>query len=366
MTAPIDSLLVGRDDDTSHRGIVYLGLTASGDVFRYQPGQAGIPVAIGLSLGDYPQFGLCSVNCLALYDLDHNGSTELLASTSQVQPRGRPRLYLWGEGQKLPVVRAMARPDIQSSWGHSLALLERPGHTSDSLFITYCGFGEIVEYQLETRQAGAGFQTEAIRWKVVGQLPASGESLQVADADNDGQDELCVATGYSVGHAAIHFYKSDAPGAALKLERRLDEDGRFGNVRFLVGKIEPDGSRDLFAWWCKELAGGDTELIRYRLGAEGVRTRTVLARGSSDQYWIEDGQATLADVDGDGRTELWFATHPGQLWRFDPSRGKKLEQMARLEKSLGPIAFGRDRMKGRRQLYIAWNRTLLALVVQVP
>src|SRR5262249_22831084 len=150
---------------------------------------------------------------------------------------------------------------------------------------------------------------------VVARLPHSGEWIQAADVDNDGHAEICVATGYAEGGAAILVYASDAPGATLRVEHRIDESGRFGNVRFLPGDLRGDGPQALGAWWCTDhLYGGDCEVIHYRLGPAGVLERRILGRDVAAKLWPDDGQATLADTDGDRRPEVWFCTKAGRLW----------------------------------------------------
>jgi hypothetical protein len=114
-------------------------------------------------MGDSVHAGTCNVNALAIVDVDRDGAPELLASTSQVTPRGRPRLYMWTLG--FPVsLREVVRPEIRSSWSHGLGWMPEQGGANSSLLITYCGFGEIVEFQFD-RRADDGFRAESLRWK---------------------------------------------------------------------------------------------------------------------------------------------------------------------------------------------------------
>jgi hypothetical protein len=197
---------------------------------------------------------------------------------------------------------------------------------------------------------------------VVGQLPHSGEWLQVADADNDGRPEICVATGYALHGAALHFFESDTPGADLRQTRILNEDGRYGNVRFILGDFRGDGRTDLIAWWCTDLAGGDAEMILYRLGRDGVASRSVVARGPAGELWPDDGQFTTGDLDGDGRDEVWFGTHAGHLWRYDPAHEPSPVRVVRFNKPLGPIAIGPDYYRRTRQrVYLGLDRSVLKL-----
>jgi hypothetical protein len=286
---------------------------------------------------------------------------------------GKPRLYVWSSSVSLTALRVVARPDIASSWSHSLGFLPRPGQGPDSAFITYCGYGEVVEFRMKGHHASPdGFLQDELGWKVVARVPASGEWLQVADADNDGRPEVCVATGYAPGKAALLLYDSPAPGAELQLQQRIDEGGRFGNVRFQVAELGDASARTIVAWWCTGLADGDAEMISYRLGPEGVRSRTVLAQGPASDLWPDDGDFVAGDLDGDGRTELWFATGSSSLWRYAPeSTGATTSAatptlVARFHEPIKALAFGPDIMTRRARLYIGHGRSIAALLPAHP
>ena len=364
MPDPVNALHVADETDQSIQGLVYVGMAGPGSVHRVSMQSIGVPMIISGGLGDMIRFGSCQVNRLALRDLDGDGRLDMLASTSQVHPRGRPKLCVFDATLDAPTLRAVARPDIKSSWSHSLGFLDRPGASPPvSVFSTFCGYGEVVEYRMEKADEAAGFASERLSWKVVGQLPTSGEWLEVADADNDGRDDVCVAGGFALNQAEILLYRSDAPGAPLRLEQRVSEDNRFGNVRFTVAALGSTGERDVLAWWCTDIAGGDAEVIRYRLGPDGIRERTVLAKGPAARLWSDDGQFTTGDLDGDGRAEVWFGTQGGQLWRYAPAVSPKLERVAIFKDSLGPIAIGPDFMVGklRPALFLGWKTSIFRL-----
>lgn len=327
-------------DDSKRPGNlhIYVGTMPLGGVYDIAASQE-VPVThqiVAQGMGDVYEHGTCSVNTLAVRDVDHDGVPELLAATCQVLPRGRPRLYVWSIAPT-PVFRGMVRTDIRSSWSHGLGFVTRPGADSDSVFSTYCGYGEVVEYHLAREKTGGGFSAESLAWKQVAQLPASGETVLTADVDNDGGNDVCVATGYAFNGAAIHVYASPEQGSDLRIKHVINEDKRFGNVRFVVGPTRGDGLQDLFAWWCTGLGDVDCEFVRYRLGPEGVREREVLARGDAPSLWPKDGQTVLADLDQDGRTEVWFATDLGNLWRYDPSRPGVLSRVLEVPSGIGPI-----------------------------
>jgi hypothetical protein len=256
----------------------------------------------------------------------------------------------------------MTRADIRSSWSHGIGFLDAPGSPSLSTYVTFCGFGEVVEYQLSSGTNTSGFAQETLGWKQVGQLPVSGEWIQSTDVDQDGQTELCVATGYAPGCAAIHIYAGDRPGADLRLEQVIDEAGRFCNVRFLVGDTRGDGTRDLVAWWCQQLNGGDSEVVRYRLGPGSVRERTVLAQGTGDLFWPKDNQMAVMDLDGNGHPEIWFANTAGGLWRFDASQSPPMARIAQIKGEFGPIAAAPPTPLTPPALLVGLGRSVLRLV----
>ena len=347
-------------------GQVFVGTGPKAGVYKFN---ADVPLSLftfAQNLGDLVEHGTANANRLEVRDLDGDGVPELLASTSQIFPRGRPKLFAW-DMSGIPKAAGMARPEIRSSWSHGLAFLPRSGG-GESAFVTYCGFGEIVEFQRARETTPAGFTEESMRWKQVGQLPASGEWLQSSDADNDGRPDLAVATGFSERNAAIHLYDSPSPGADLVVIAKIEEDHRFGNVRFVVDSLGKDGRKDVVAWWCTAIDGGDCEMIRYRLAPGGsVERRDVLHRGPASTLWPDDGQYAVGDLDRDGSRELWFATRSGHLWKADPNRpSSPLRHIAHLDGGLGPIALGPLRLDSRPTLLLAWGTHVLSLDAAQP
>lgn len=363
MPAPVNSLLVDGDPRSDTAGYVFAGLVGSGDIHRFSPLSkvgASLPVATGL--GDEIRFGKCYVNRMEFLDLDGDGRRALLASTSQPLPQGRPRLCAWSVNGPQLLPRGIARPEIRSNWSHAIGVHPRGHGEPVSLFVTFCGFGEIVEYRSDAGSTDDGFHHEALNWKQVGQLPASGEWLQVADADNDGRPEVCVATGYAANRAAIMIYASDSPGSQLRQVRRIDEGNRFGNVRFVVTRLDGE-KREILAWWMTGPDSGNCELIRYRLGPGGVEKRAVIALAKSEALWADDGKFLADDLDSDGRPEVWYSTSDQSIWRYDPGRSVLPERVVQASEPLGPIASGpisRD-MSDQRRLYIGSGPNVLVL-----
>ena len=340
---------------------LFIGSSPRGSVQRFDPSsqsQASDLIAVGL--GDRLKTGICNVNALAIGDMDGDGIPELLASTSQIEPRGRPRLYQWTIGYP-SILKGVVRPEIASSWSHGIGFLHDPETNALSAYVAFCGFGEIVEYQFHKRSTSSGFAQESLGWKQVGQLPASGEWLQVADVDNDDAPDLCVATGFAEGKAAIHVYSRDALDGSLVFERKIDESGRFGNVHFLAGDLVGDGTNDLVAWWCEATDGGDCEMVRYHLGPNGALDRTPMAVAPSDDLMPRDGQMLFHDLDGDGRNELWFAARSGSLWRFDPVRSGAPARILKLAGGIGPIIGLYHDSKRYSGLYLGSGKDVILL-----
>ena len=361
VTDSVNSLVVSPFQGANRAGNVFIGTTGAGALYRMNVLAPKVLLTISPGLGDVQKFGDCWVNRLVVRDIDGDGSPELIASTSQIQPRGRPRLYVWSLTSTIPVLQVMARPDIRSSWSHGLGFLPRDDSGAESLFLTFCGHGEVVEYDYRPSNAAGSFQGASLGWKQVGQLPSSGEWSQTADLDNDGRIDICLATGFAQRRAAIQAYSSPSRGADLVLSREINEQGRFANVKFLVGSLRGDGTNDLMAWWCTDhLSGGDCEVIRYHLGPEGVRARQVVARGKTDLLWPNDGQTALVDMDADGHPEVYFATDSGNLWQYTPDQAKPLARILK-DSSLGPIAGGLVPGSSRPALILARGCEVLRL-----
>jgi hypothetical protein len=318
-------------------------------------------LSVGEGLGDLIRFGMCDVNSLAIRDVDTDGTPELLVTTSQIVPRGRPRFYVWSLSYPHALID-MARPYIQSSWSHGIGFLEWPDMSTVSMYVTFCGHGEVVEYRLTNGMDESGFNEETLRWKKVAQLPTSGEWIQSIDVDHDGQTELCVATGYAAGKAAIHIYTGDRPGADLRLEQVIDEAGRFGNVRFIVAETCGNGSRDLIAWWCQELDGGNSTVVRYRLGPGCIRERTTITQGTSELFWPKDGQIAVMDLEDDGHSEVWFANTAGELWRLDATQSPALARVAQIKGGFGPITAAPATHSTPAALLVGLGRSVLRLI----
>lgn len=340
---------------------VYVGTGGAGGLYRFNPlSPPGVRLRVAEGLGDSEDHAICSVNGLAIRDVDSDGNDDLLATTCQILPRGRPRVYVWKlRGGGVPELGCFARPPIRSSWSHGLAFAGGPGR----FFSTYCGFGEVVEYRhAANRDASAGFEGAGLACRVVRSLKASGEQAGAHDLDGDGRDEVIVATGYALGLATIEAFRPTEGGLEAEPILRLDEGGRFANVRCVVGPIGCDGRLALIAWWTSELIGGRAEVVRYRIDGGRVVHRQLIGEGPSGRLWSSDGQVALVDTDGRGGPEVWSTGAEGYVWRFDPAvPDLGMKCILRIGASLGPIAGFPARGDRPAALYVGTGRDVLTL-----
>lgn len=351
----VTSLRTTPDDSPIAQTAVFAGTSPRGGVYRFDGVHTFHYRTLADSLSDLTEHGECAVNHLAFRDIDHDGTPELLAQTCQIVPQGRPRAYVWSMTSP-PTLRGFARPAIDSSWSHGLAFVDGPdGPGAPRIFSTFCGFGEIVEFQAHSTRSEDGFQRDSIGWRQVGQLPCSGEQAEAADLDGDGQQELIFAAGFKHREAALHAFHAGAPNGGLVPRWDITEEGKYANVRFLIGGPQRDGRRWLIAWWCTDLAGGRCDIIRYEIGPTGPTQRTPIA--SLDNAWPADGQMALAHTDSSGRDQVWFSAG-NALWRYDPDGPPRIERILRIEGALGPVSPSPQAWPG---VLLGWKRHVLRL-----
>lgn len=134
------------------------------------------------------------------------------------------------------------------------------------------------------------------------------KEILVADVDGDGRDELYVAVeAVSGGRVEIRRYDADTPPDAGVVIAQLDDT----QTRFLtVGDVDGDGRREMVA------AGMRSGLWLLRPGAEPARAlweKTLIDRDSGGF----EHASILADLDGDGRDELYVASdNHGEVRRY--------------------------------------------------
>lgn len=338
---------------------IFVGTGPRGGVYRIRSHAPNVILPIAVGLGDFMNNGTCDVSFLALHDLDHDGVSELLAETSQIYPLGCPRLYVWSQNP-YPQLQAFARVNIASSWSHGLGFLRNVGGANDRFVSTFCGHGEIVEFELTHATASNGFSTDTIGWRKVGQLPASGEGIAVADVDGDDHPDLCLATGFAEQKAAVHIYSKAEYGLDAGPSHVIDEGRRFGNVKILMTNPS-SGPTEIIAWWCTGDFDGDSELVRYHWSSTGEFARQLIAAGPASELWPMDCQMTLADTNDDGLDEVWFVTNSGYVLRIDLESPSPLTRVCRVASELGPLTASPKCTGQRAGLYIGSKELVLRL-----
>ena len=317
---PVASLVCERRGPNSH--LIYVGTRGNAGVYRASPRSPFAMSPLIPAMGGQPEFGLAAVSALTLADFNRDGQEELIALTAQESPRGKSRAYIIGPKQ---LSQEMTTVDIPSSWPHGIAFV-RDVFNRPAFLSAYCGYGEVVEFRLFDRKSPAGFRSQGLESRKLGVLSASGEQIASADLFGNGTHVL-IARGFKFNSAAVEIhgrdrqtpFRSAKPGVlGLGWKRiwELRENDRFGNVRFIVGRLR-GGVRDLYAWWCVGLADGETEFVHYRLDQSGVVERRGLLLGAAHDFWPDENRMVLVDADADGVEELYFSTRAGKLWRLD-------------------------------------------------
>jgi hypothetical protein len=134
------------------------------------------------------------------------------------------------------------------------------------------------------------------------------KEILVGDVDGDGRDELYVAVeAVSGGQVEIRRYDAGtAPGAGAVVASLDDTQTRF----LTAGDVDGDGKREMVA------AGMKSGLWLLRPGAAPATAAWAKSAIDADSGGFEHA-ALLADLDGDGRDELYVASDDqGEIRRY--------------------------------------------------
>jgi hypothetical protein len=153
------------------------------------------------------------------------------------------------------------------------------------------------------------------------------KEILVADVDGDGRDELYVAVeAVSGGKVEIRRYDADTDPKDGAVIAELDDT----QTRFLtVGDVDGDGQREMVA------AGMRSGLWLLRPGpapATGRWTKSLIDAASGGF----EHASILADLDGDGRDELYVASdNQGEVRRYVWQDGKWAKEVIHTRKPVG-------------------------------
>ena len=153
------------------------------------------------------------------------------------------------------------------------------------------------------------------------------KEILVADVDGDGRDELYVAVeAVSGGRVEIRRYDADTDPKAGAVIAELDDR----QTRFLTaGDIDGDGQREMVA------AGMRSGLWLLRPGSAPATGRWKKSLIDSASGGFEHA-SILADLDGDGRDELYVASdNQGEVRRYVWQDGQWAKEVIHTRKPVG-------------------------------
>lgn len=238
-------------------------------------------------------------------DLNGDGNNEMVLGTGQEQG-GTAFFYVLATDGNTLTLRTVCRPEHcnKSGYTHSFGIHDLDGDGIQEVLAAYCGGGEIIRYDISPTLS-------VIEAHKAHQLSGSGEETILADVDNDGALELVVSNSFRPGQARAEIYEFDRQGELAEMPRVV-LDGYEGNpcfyVSLMVGDLNGDGRNELVAGWKKEQHKNLATLIAYRV-EETATALYELERDTPDldMAYFEKMMA-LADMDGDGRNELYVST----------------------------------------------------------
>ncbi|NLV46460.1 MAG: hypothetical protein GXY07_18410 [Candidatus Hydrogenedentes bacterium] len=315
---------IGDADNDGRNEILTTGCPDSClHLFKKTPEGAWTTTLLAKNLAEHtPGMGLS----VRVADLNGDGRNEMVLGTGQ-EGAGTAFFYVLATDGKTLTRRTACRPEHCNSSGytHSFGIHDLDGDGLKEVLAAYCGGGEIIRYDVDAA-------LDRVDARKIHHLSGSGEETILADVDNEGALELIVANGFRPGAARAEIFEFD-PQGELTTEPRLVVEGYEGNpcfyVSILVGDVDSDGKNEMVLGWKKEQKTNLATLIAYRVG-ETVEPAYVFEKDTPDlDMAYFEKMMTVADLDKDGRNELFVSTrgdhasefitseHLGHVFRYE-------------------------------------------------
>jgi hypothetical protein len=275
------------------------------------------------------------------------------------------------DGETITDMRSIRAADNTSSFTHGLPTADLDGDGVQEVISSYCGHGEVIRYDLT--EDGPG-----MRAKKVIQLSGSGEDAWITDVDGDGRVELILSNGFRDGGAKVQIHDFDPATGDPMVQPRLVLDGFDGQRAFYasvaVGDLDNDGRPELVVAWKAQQEVNRTTLLAYHVSGSGAQIAYELAYEDPDlDLAYFEKMMAIADIDGDGRSELYISTrgdgstegvrsrHLGHVYVYELTsngevrRGQVVDFDDRLVQSSW-LAVGDADGDGRKELVVATGK----------
>lgn len=246
-----------------------------------------------------------------IVDLDGDGVPELLAGSGQENDQTAKLAILETDGESVWTIADLRAPDNTSGYTHGLPTADLDGDGVDEIVASYCPNGEVIRYDLAP-------DLSALTSRKVVQVSGSGEDSWIEDVDGDGRPELLVSNGYRDGGARVQIHDFDPATGDPEPEPRLEIDAFEGQRMFyasiVVGDLDDDGTPELVVAWKAKQDVNRATIVAYHVRGTTAEVAYVLSRedASLDLSYFEKMMA-IADLDGDGRSELVVSTRGDNL-----------------------------------------------------
>jgi hypothetical protein len=269
-------------------------------------------------------------------DLDGDGVPEVLAGSGEYDDSTAALHVFHTDGERVTEMRSLRAAENTSSYTHGLATADLNGDGIQEVISAYCGHGEVIRYDVTP-------ETGELRARKVLQLSGSGEEAQIADVDGDGRPELIVSNGFRDGEAKVQIHDFDPRTGDPIARPRVVLDGYDGRGAFYasltVGDLDGDGRPELIVAWKGDQDVNRTTLLAYHVSGTGAQVAYELAYEDPelDLAYFEKMMA-IADIDGDGRAELYISTrgdgstediesrHLGHVYMYQLTRGGEVRR----------------------------------------